>query len=75
MLAMALLKVFAMDVWDFTAFMRVVSFLVLGAALMVLGLLYHRFAPLMKDLFTRDSPAERASAARKEPEGGASMEK
>ena len=75
MLAMALLKVFAVDVWDFTAFMRVVSFLVLGAALMVLGLLYHRFAPLMKDLFTRDSPAERASAARKEPEGGASMEK
>jgi hypothetical protein len=50
LLALAILKVFAVDVWDFTAFMRVVSFIVLGAALTLLGLFYNRFMPAMKRL-------------------------
>jgi hypothetical protein len=50
LLAGSLLKVFASDVWDFTAFMRVVSFIVLGAALILLGLFYNKFAPAIKAL-------------------------
>lgn len=46
--AAALLKVFARDIWDYAAFMRVVSFLALGVALLLLGLFYHRFAPTLK---------------------------
>jgi len=54
LLALALGKVFASDVWDFTAFNRVVSFLALGLALILLGLFYHRFAPLLKNLIKDD---------------------
>ncbi len=54
LLAMAIVKVFAVDVWDFTAFMRVVSFIVLGAALTLLGLFYNRFVPAMKRLLDED---------------------
>ncbi|MGJ8643656.1 MAG: DUF2339 domain-containing protein [Luteolibacter sp.] len=43
-------KLFAVDVWDFTAFMRVVSFIVLGAALILLGLFYNKFAEAIKVL-------------------------
>lgn len=50
LLALAVIKVFAVDVWDFNAFMRVVSFIVLGAALILLGLFYNRFAPMLKRL-------------------------
>ncbi len=54
LLALALAKVFASDVWDFTAFTRVASFLALGIALILLGLFYHRFAPLLKNLITQN---------------------
>lgn len=50
LLALSLGKLFASDVWDFTAFMRVVSFIVLGAALILLGLFYNKFAPAIKAL-------------------------
>ncbi|QTN32862.1 DUF2339 domain-containing protein [Akkermansiaceae bacterium] len=43
-------KLFAVDVWDFTAFMRVASFIVLGAALILLGLFYNKFAEAIKAL-------------------------
>ena len=50
LLAFSLGKLFVSDVWDFTAFMRVVSFIVLGAALILLGLFYNKFAPAIKAL-------------------------
>ncbi|MBX3741615.1 MAG: DUF2339 domain-containing protein [Akkermansiaceae bacterium] len=50
LLAMAILKVFVRDVWDFNAFTRVIAFIVLGAALILLGLFYNRFAPVLKRL-------------------------
>ncbi|MGL4398690.1 MAG: DUF2339 domain-containing protein [Luteolibacter sp.] len=54
LLSLALLKLFFMDVWDFTTFLRVVSFIALGLALVVLGLFYHRFAPALKRLIEVD---------------------
>ena len=54
LLALALLKLFAVDVWDFSNFMRVVSFLALGLALVLLGFFYHRFAPAVKRLFEEE---------------------
>lgn len=59
LLGMAVLRVFTVDVWDFNAFMRVVSFIVLGLALMLLGLFYHRFAPLLKQWLEADRATER----------------
>jgi hypothetical protein len=50
LLVLSLGKLFVSDVWDFTAFMRVVSFIVLGAALILLGLFYNKFAPAIKAL-------------------------
>ena len=50
LLVISFCKLFAVDVWDFTAFMRVVSFIVLGAALILLGLFYNRFAVTIKAL-------------------------
>ncbi len=50
LLVISFCKLFAVDVWDFTAFMRVVSFIVLGAALILLGLFYNRFAETIKAL-------------------------
>lgn len=57
LLGIALVKVFAVDVWDFNAFMRVVAFLVLGAALVLLGLFYNRFAMVLKKLI-EEEPAK-----------------
>jgi len=54
LLALALLKLFTVDVWDFTTFMRVVSFIALGLALVLLGLFYHRFAPALKRLIDEE---------------------
>ena len=51
LLAMALGKLFTLDVWDFTTFTRVAAFLALGAALVVLGFFYNRFADVLKKLF------------------------
>jgi uncharacterized membrane protein len=50
LLIISFIKLFAVDVWDFTAFMRVVSFIVLGAALILLGLFYNKFADAIKAL-------------------------
>jgi len=57
LLALALVKVFASDVWDFTTVNRIISFLALGLALILLGLFYHRFAPLLRNLIKDDHPA------------------
>ncbi|MES2438109.1 MAG: DUF2339 domain-containing protein [Verrucomicrobiota bacterium] len=57
LLSLALLKLFFIDVWDFTTFMRVISFIALGLALVVLGIFYHRFAPALKRLIDVDEPA------------------
>jgi len=50
LLVISLGKLFTHDVWDFTTFMRVVSFIVLGAALILLGLFYNKFAEAIKAL-------------------------
>jgi uncharacterized membrane protein len=50
LLVASFIKLFAADVWDFTAFMRVVSFIVLGAALILLGLFYNKFSEAIKAL-------------------------
>lgn len=50
LLIISFCKLFAIDVWDFTAFMRVVSFIVLGAALILLGLFYNKFSEAIKAL-------------------------
>jgi hypothetical protein len=50
LLIVSFCKLFAMDVWDFTTFMRVVSFIVLGAALILLGLFYNKFSEAIKAL-------------------------
>lgn len=55
LLGMALIKIFAVDAWDFTAFMRVVSFIVLGAAQILLGLFYNKFASVLKRLLEEES--------------------
>lgn len=50
LLIVSFCKLFAADVWDFTTFMRVVSFIVLGAALILLGLFYNKFSEAIKAL-------------------------
>jgi|GEM_PF-1087826 len=50
LLIVSFCKLFAMDVWDFTTFMRVASFMVLGAALILLGLFYNKFSEAIKAL-------------------------
>lgn len=54
LLAMALIKLFAVDVWDFNTFTRIIAFLALGVALVVLGFFYNRFADVLKRLFEED---------------------
>jgi hypothetical protein len=46
--SLAMVKLFVHDVWDFTAFTRVVSFIVLGVALILLGLFYSHFANTLR---------------------------
>jgi len=48
LLALALARLFFTDVWGFDPLYRIISFLVLGAVLLVLSFVYHRFAELMK---------------------------
>ncbi len=50
LLVLALGKLFLVDVWDFSAFMRVVSFILLGVCFIVLGLFYNRFAHALTTL-------------------------
>lgn len=47
-LALALGRLFFFDVWRFEALARIVSFLSLGVALLVLSFVYHRFAPTLR---------------------------
>ncbi|MCW1922041.1 DUF2339 domain-containing protein [Luteolibacter arcticus] len=54
LLAVALVKLFAVDVWDFGTFIRIAAFLALGVALVVLGFFYNRFADALKKLFEAD---------------------
>jgi uncharacterized membrane protein len=51
LLAMAIGRLFIVDVWDFNAFMRVVAFIVLGVVMLLLGLFYHRVASHWKQWF------------------------
>ena len=48
LLGLALVKLFAFDVWDYTAFTRVVSFIALGVVLILLGLFYNHFAATLR---------------------------
>ncbi|MES2476353.1 MAG: DUF2339 domain-containing protein [Verrucomicrobiota bacterium] len=50
LLVLALGKLFLIDVWDFSAFMRVISFILLGICLIVLGLFYNRFSEALTAL-------------------------
>jgi hypothetical protein len=54
LLAISLVKLFAVDVWDFGAFIRVAAFLALGVALVVLGFFYNRFAEVLKKILEGD---------------------
>jgi uncharacterized membrane protein len=54
LLAATLLKLFLVDVWDFAAFTRIASFLVLGLVLVLLGFFYNCFAEVLKKLFEAD---------------------
>ena len=67
LLVLSLGKLFTHDVWDFTTFMRVVSFIVLGAALIVLGLFYNKFAEAIKALLD-DEEAVHANRIEPDPE-------
>ncbi len=66
LLIVSFIKLFAVDVWDFTAFMRVASFIVLGAALILLGLFYNKFADTIKALLDDErgvtTPAKNAES-------------
>lgn len=59
LLILSFCKLFAVDVWDFNAFMRVVSFIVLGAALILLGLFYNKFSETIKALLDAEREPER----------------
>ena len=48
LLLAALAKLFVHDVWDYTAFTRVVSFIALGIALILLGLFYNHFSETLR---------------------------
>ncbi|MDB9741916.1 DUF2339 domain-containing protein [Akkermansiaceae bacterium] len=54
LLILSFAKLFLVDVWDFTAFLRVSSFIVLGVALILLGLFYSKFAPMIKVLLEEE---------------------
>ncbi|WP_367870974.1 DUF2339 domain-containing protein [Luteolibacter sp. Populi] len=54
LLAIALFKLFIVDVWDFATFFRITAFLALGVALVVLGFFYNRFADALKKLLEAD---------------------
>jgi uncharacterized membrane protein len=54
LLGIAVIKLFAVDVWDFATFFRVTAFLSLGVALVVLGFFYNRFADVLKKLLEGD---------------------
>ena len=54
LLAVAVAKLFVLDVWDFNTFTRIAAFLALGVALVVLGFFYNRFADVLKRLLEPD---------------------
>jgi hypothetical protein len=49
LLALAVGRIFLIDVWRFETLTRIVSFLVLGAVLMLLGYLYNRFGEKLRE--------------------------
>jgi hypothetical protein len=49
LLAFAVCRIFVIDVWHFETLTRIVSFLVLGAVLMLLGYLYNRFGEKLRE--------------------------
>jgi len=53
-LALALGKLFVVDIWDFGTFTRVVAFLALGVALTVLGFVYNRFAEFLRRMMSEE---------------------
>jgi hypothetical protein len=59
LLVVSFIKLFAVDVWDFSTFMRVASFIVLGAALILLGLFYNKFADAIKALLDDEKGVKR----------------
>ncbi|GAA5484155.1 hypothetical protein Hsar01_03396 [Haloferula sargassicola] len=61
LLLISLAKLFIHDVWEFGTFTRVVAFLALGVALVVLGFFYNRFADLLKKLVQDEGGGERWS--------------
>ncbi|MES2997687.1 MAG: DUF2339 domain-containing protein [Verrucomicrobiota bacterium] len=58
----ALAKLLVSDVWDFTTVWRISTFIVLGVALLLLGLFYHRIVPGMKTMIgideNKNAPAD-----------------
>jgi hypothetical protein len=47
-LGLAIGRLFVFDVWKFDSLYRIVSFLVLGAALLALSFVYHRFSEALR---------------------------
>jgi uncharacterized membrane protein len=45
---LAIARVFLVDVWQFDTLLRIVSFLVLGAVLLVLGFFYNRWTEKLR---------------------------
>jgi len=48
-LALSVVRIIAVDVWGFDVILRMVSFLVLGSVLLLLGYLYNRFAEKIRE--------------------------
>jgi uncharacterized membrane protein len=47
-LALAIGRLFLLDVWRFDTLYRIASFLILGAVLLALSFVYHRFAEALR---------------------------
>lgn len=54
LLTLSLAKLFVVDVWAFGTFTRVLAFIALGVALVVLGFFYNRFAAVLKRVLSED---------------------
>jgi len=54
LLTLSLAKLFLVDVWAFETFTRVMAFIALGVALVVLGFFYNHFATILKRLLASE---------------------
>ena len=61
LLALSFAKLFLIDVWVFGTFTRVMAFIALGVALVVLGFFYNRFASVLKRLLESEDEVSRSS--------------